>query len=123
MKRWSSPHSHMDQFAPWTNLMKDRISCRKTLFQSKECVSTYRLNAVVPHLGVSIDSGHYISHVAEEGESWLSFDDSEVARMNEAAILKIAATTAYLLFYVQSVAGERNVAPWKEDLGEAAVSP
>ncbi|XP_076839082.1 ubiquitin carboxyl-terminal hydrolase 12-like isoform X1 [Brachyhypopomus gauderio] len=92
-------------------------------FRPLECVSKYRLNSVVSHLGVSIDCGHYISHVAEEGESWLSFNDSDVARMNEAAILKIAATTAYLLFYVQSGAGERNVVPWKEDLGEGAVSP
>ncbi|XP_076828386.1 ubiquitin carboxyl-terminal hydrolase 12-like [Brachyhypopomus gauderio] len=92
-------------------------------FRPLECFSTYRLNAVVSHLGVRMDSGHYISHVAEEGESWLSFNDSKVTRKNEAAILKSAATTAYLLFYVQSVAGERNVAPWKEDLGEAAVSP
>ncbi|XP_076866922.1 ubiquitin carboxyl-terminal hydrolase 37-like [Brachyhypopomus gauderio] len=84
----------------------------------------YRLHAVVSHLGGSMDSGHYISDVAEEkGECWLKFNDSKVSKKTEPAVLKSRAKTAYLLFYMQSGAGEKNVVPWMVDQGEAAVSP
>ncbi|XP_076859693.1 ubiquitin carboxyl-terminal hydrolase 26-like [Brachyhypopomus gauderio] len=84
----------------------------------------YRLHAVVSHLGSSMNNGHYISDVAEEkGERWLTFDDSNVSKIKEPTILKRRAKTAYLLFYMQSGAGEKNVVPWMVDQGEVAVSP
>ncbi|KAL7824847.1 hypothetical protein SRHO_G00343910 [Serrasalmus rhombeus] len=82
----------------------------------------YRLHGVVSHLGNSLDSGHYISDVAEgEGDSWLTFNDSEVSHMNESAVLKRRAKTAYLLFYVRSGAEENNPPFWKWD--HRAVTP
>ncbi|XP_076851202.1 ubiquitin carboxyl-terminal hydrolase 37-like isoform X2 [Brachyhypopomus gauderio] len=102
-----------------------RIIWRKALCQNKETVHTdiYRLHAVVSHLGGSMDR-HYISDVAEEkGECWLKFNDSKVSKKTEPAVLKSRAKTAYLLFYMQSGAGEKNVVPWMVDQGEAAVSP
>ncbi|KAL7825495.1 hypothetical protein SRHO_G00341910 [Serrasalmus rhombeus] len=70
----------------------------------------------------SLDSGHYISDVAEgEGDSWLTFNDSEVSHMNESAVLKRRAKTAYLLFYVRSGAEENNPPFWKWD--HRAVTP
>ncbi|KAL7825483.1 hypothetical protein SRHO_G00341790 [Serrasalmus rhombeus] len=89
-----------------------------------ECPPTglYRLHGVVSHLGNSLDSGHYISDVAEgEGDSWLTFNDSEVSHMNESAVLKRRAKTAYLLFYVRSGAEENNPPFWKWD--HRAVTP
>ncbi|KAK1783924.1 hypothetical protein P4O66_023102, partial [Electrophorus voltai] len=75
-----------------------------------ECapIGTYRLQAVVSHLGDSMDhgppttpTGHYISDTAEgEGQSWLSFSDLKVSRSTEPAILKSRTKTAYLIFYV-----------------------
>ncbi|KAL7825561.1 hypothetical protein SRHO_G00341080 [Serrasalmus rhombeus] len=90
----------------------------------QECPPTglYRLHGVVSHLGNSLDSGHYISDVAEgEGDSWLTFNDSEVSHMNESAVLKRRAKTAYLLFYVRSGAEENNPPFWKWD--HRAVTP
>ncbi|KAL6489388.1 hypothetical protein MHYP_G00031290 [Metynnis hypsauchen] len=76
----------------------------------------FRLHGVVSHLGNSLDSGHYISDVAEgEGDSWLTFNDSEVSHTNESAVLKRRAKTAYLLFYVCSGTGENNLPFWKWD--------
>ncbi|KAL6489285.1 hypothetical protein MHYP_G00030260 [Metynnis hypsauchen] len=82
----------------------------------------YRLHGVVSHLGDSLDSGHYISDVAEgDGDSWLTFNDSKVSHTNESAVLKRRAKTAYLLFYVHSGTGENNLPFWKWD--QRAVTP
>ncbi|KAL7824603.1 hypothetical protein SRHO_G00345110 [Serrasalmus rhombeus] len=105
------------------------LNLRSTLAHSlhayfQECPPTglYRLHGVVSHLGNSLDSGHYISDVAEgEGDSWLTFNDSEVSHMNESAVLKRRAKTAYLLFYVRSGAEENNPPFWNWD--HRAVTP
>ncbi|XP_071391199.1 ubiquitin carboxyl-terminal hydrolase 37-like [Centroberyx affinis] len=74
--------------------------------------SSYRLSAVVSHLGRSINCGHYLSDVIEghSGE-WVTLNDSRVTRTDEAAVLKHRQDTAYLLFYVLSGAGEGDPAP------------
>uniref|UniRef100_A0A8B9JRI9 USP domain-containing protein n=2 Tax=Astyanax mexicanus TaxID=7994 RepID=A0A8B9JRI9_ASTMX len=62
----------------------------------------YRLHSIVSHLGCSVNKGHYISNIVQDGESWLSFDDTRVHHVLGKTVLKCTATTAYLLFYVHS---------------------
>ena len=40
---------------------------------------TYRVKAVISHMGTSTTGGHYVCHVKKDGE-WVFFNDSKVAQ-------------------------------------------
>ena len=45
-------------------------------------------------------SGHYISDVAQgQGDGWLTLDDTNVIRADEAMVRGDCASLAYILFY------------------------
>ncbi|OWZ23112.1 Ubiquitin-specific protease [Phytophthora megakarya] len=78
-------------------------------FRDDEEGEKFELVAVCAHLGVSIDSGHYVAYVRhhdslrDTGTSslWLRIDDDVVAIVDEATLRSETLTTAYLLFYSQ----------------------
>lgn len=63
---------------------------------------SYRIIGVVNHLGMSSNSGHYISDVLVDlvAKTWLSFDDCQVERLGEDEVLTRRVNTGYIFFYV-----------------------
>ncbi|XP_049273949.1 ubiquitin carboxyl-terminal hydrolase 36 isoform X2 [Rhipicephalus sanguineus] len=60
---------------------------------------TYRLNAVLVHLGASCNSGHYFCFVRNSNGSWYCMDDSRVHQVSLGQVLN---QQAYVLFYVRT---------------------
>ncbi|KAL3238848.1 hypothetical protein MRX96_021876 [Rhipicephalus microplus] len=60
---------------------------------------TYRLNAVLVHLGASCNSGHYFCFVRNSNGSWYCMDDSRVHQVSLGHVLN---QQAYVLFYVRA---------------------
>ena len=73
----------------------DEISASLLLASNPDDGRRYRLTAVVNHLGVSVDSGHYTANVLLNGE-WWNADDSVVRKLKELAHVS---RKAALLFY------------------------
>ncbi|XP_029786963.1 ubiquitin carboxyl-terminal hydrolase 26 [Suricata suricatta] len=64
---------------------------------------TYRLIAVVSHLGKSRNSGHYISDVYDfESQMWFTYDDLEVLSIPEHVMQKARLCTGYIFFYMHN---------------------
>lgn len=68
---------------------------------SGECVRhTYKLNAVIVHSGMNIDSGHYYTFGADKHGDWFKFNDSFVCRSSLQDIKNLSdLDTPYILFY------------------------
>uniref|UniRef100_A0A131YI54 Ubiquitin carboxyl-terminal hydrolase 36 n=1 Tax=Rhipicephalus appendiculatus TaxID=34631 RepID=A0A131YI54_RHIAP len=60
---------------------------------------TYRLNAVLVHLGASCNSGHYFCFVRNSNGSWYCMDD---ARVHQVSLGQVLNQQAYVLFYVRT---------------------
>lgn len=60
---------------------------------------TYRLNAVLVHLGASCNSGHYFCFVRNSNGNWYCMDDSRVHQVSLGQVLN---QQAYVLFYVRT---------------------
>jgi ubiquitin carboxyl-terminal hydrolase 26/29/37 len=61
----------------------------------------YRIVGVVNHLGVSSDSGHYISDVCDlRKRTWSSYDDTKVTSIDESEVLARRVKTGYIFFYI-----------------------
>lgn len=69
----------------------------------------YDLYAVLVHIGISSDSGHYFCYIRSSPDSWHRLDDSKVVRVSEDDVLK---QEAYILFY------KRQGSPWFLNLME-----
>lgn len=53
------------------------------------------------HLGVSSNSGHYISDVYSlKTKQWSSYDDSKVETISEEEVLTKRSNTGYIFFYI-----------------------
>lgn len=76
--------------------------CRmKASWLARECpqrraAPVYELIAVVTHLGVNAQSGHYTAAAKQPNGSWLAFDDATVT---VCPLTKVLEEPAYLLFY------------------------
>lgn len=64
---------------------------------------TYRLNAVLVHLGASCNSGHYFCFVRNSNGNWYCMDDSRVHQVSLGQVLN---QQAYVLFYVRTPPSE-----------------
>jgi ubiquitin carboxyl-terminal hydrolase 26/29/37 len=62
--------------------------------------NSYRIIAIANHLGVSSNSGHYISDVYNlKTKAWSSYDDNKVETLTEEQVLQKRARTGYIFFY------------------------
>ncbi|XP_058392717.1 ubiquitin carboxyl-terminal hydrolase 26 [Diceros bicornis minor] len=63
----------------------------------------YRLIAVVSHLGKTPDSGHYISDAYDfERQVWFTYNDLQVASIQEAVMQEARLCTGYIFFYMHN---------------------
>lgn len=62
--------------------------------------NNYRLVAVVCHLGISLDAGHYTSYVFNQSNhSWYSCDDDSITKVHESEVQNDARRSGYCFFY------------------------
>ena len=67
---------------------------------SSESSKSYKLHAVVCHVGTGTDNGHYYAFVDPHCDGrWHRFDDAKVTRVPEATVFKEGIGGAYLLQY------------------------
>ncbi|XP_057708813.1 ubiquitin carboxyl-terminal hydrolase 37 [Corythoichthys intestinalis] len=76
----------------------------ESLKRNAECgelANSFRLISVVSHIGSSSSSGHYISDVYDmKKQSWLTYNDLEVSRTQEAAVQRERDRSGYIFFYM-----------------------
>ncbi|XP_068184773.1 ubiquitin carboxyl-terminal hydrolase 37 [Antennarius striatus] len=69
--------------------------------ESGEVANSFRLISVVSHIGSSSSSGHYISDVYDmKKQSWLTYNDLDVSRTQEAAVQRDRDRSGYIFFYM-----------------------
>uniref|UniRef100_A0A3Q3E4J5 Ubiquitin carboxyl-terminal hydrolase n=1 Tax=Labrus bergylta TaxID=56723 RepID=A0A3Q3E4J5_9LABR len=69
--------------------------------ESGDLANSFRLISVVSHIGSSSSSGHYISDVYDmKKQSWLTYNDLEVSRTQEAAVQRDRERSGYIFFYM-----------------------
>jgi len=74
-----------------------------TSSESSNADRSYRLRAIVVHIGQALHHGHYVALI-RSGEKWLLFDDDSVSQLDEGEIQKYYGDTpghgsGYVLFY------------------------
>uniref|UniRef100_A0A3P8WGD3 Ubiquitin carboxyl-terminal hydrolase n=1 Tax=Cynoglossus semilaevis TaxID=244447 RepID=A0A3P8WGD3_CYNSE len=68
--------------------------------ESGDLPNSFRLISVVSHIGSSSSSGHYISDVYDmKKQSWLTYNDLDVSRTQEAAVQRDRDRSGYIFFY------------------------
>ncbi|XP_061923525.1 ubiquitin carboxyl-terminal hydrolase 37 isoform X1 [Entelurus aequoreus] len=76
----------------------------ENLKRNAECgdlANSFRLISVVSHIGSSSSSGHYISDVYDmKKQSWLTYNDLDVSRTQEAAVQRERDRSGYIFFYM-----------------------
>lgn len=81
--------------------MKQSISYSKYLDLTEYSVdktpTMYRLVSVIVHEGRSLSLGHYITHTLQPDETWATYDDEYINKINEREALSDPA--AYVLIY------------------------
>uniref|UniRef100_A0A8B9I1S2 Ubiquitin carboxyl-terminal hydrolase n=1 Tax=Astyanax mexicanus TaxID=7994 RepID=A0A8B9I1S2_ASTMX len=74
------------------------------LKRNSECgdlPNSFRLISVVSHIGTSSSSGHYISDVYDmKKQSWLTYNDLDVSRTQEATVQRDRDRSGYIFFYM-----------------------
>lgn len=69
--------------------------------ESGDLANSFRLISVVSHIGSSSSSGHYISDVFDmRKQSWLTYNDLDVSRTQEAAVQRDRDRSGYIFFYM-----------------------
>lgn len=69
--------------------------------ESGYLANSFRLISVVSHIGSSSSSGHYISDVYDmKKQSWLTYNDLDVSRTQEAAVQRDRDRSGYIFFYM-----------------------
>ncbi|KAF7658148.1 hypothetical protein LDENG_00016690 [Lucifuga dentata] len=69
--------------------------------ESGDLANSFRLISVVSHIGSSSTSGHYISDVYDmKKQSWLTYNDLDVSRTQEAAVQRDRDRSGYIFFYM-----------------------
>ncbi|KAJ8247071.1 hypothetical protein GJAV_G00258430 [Gymnothorax javanicus] len=69
--------------------------------ETGEMPNSFRLVSVVSHIGSSSSSGHYVSDVYDmKKQSWLTYNDLDVSRMQESAVQKDRERSGYIFFYM-----------------------
>ncbi|KAM8856582.1 ubiquitin carboxyl-terminal hydrolase 37 isoform 1-T2 [Spinachia spinachia] len=69
--------------------------------ESGDVANSFRLISVVSHIGSTSSSGHYISDVYDmKKQSWLTYNDLDVSRTQEAAVQRDRDRSGYIFFYM-----------------------
>ncbi|XP_038862619.1 ubiquitin carboxyl-terminal hydrolase 37-like [Salvelinus namaycush] len=69
--------------------------------ESGDLANSFRLISVVSHIGSSSSSGHYISDVYDmKKQSWLTYNDLDVSRTQEASVQRDRDRSGYIFFYM-----------------------
>ncbi|KAM3862486.1 ubiquitin carboxyl-terminal hydrolase 37 [Diretmus argenteus] len=69
--------------------------------ESGDLANSFRLISVVSHIGSTSSSGHYISDVYDmKKQSWLTCNDLDVSRTQEAAVQRDRDRSGYIFFYM-----------------------
>ncbi|XP_029980667.1 ubiquitin carboxyl-terminal hydrolase 37 [Sphaeramia orbicularis] len=69
--------------------------------ESGDLANSFRLISVVSHIGNTSSSGHYISDVFDmKKQSWLTYNDLDVSRTQEAAVQRDRDRSGYIFFYM-----------------------
>ncbi|XP_026151859.1 ubiquitin carboxyl-terminal hydrolase 37 isoform X2 [Mastacembelus armatus] len=69
--------------------------------ETGDLANSFRLISVVSHIGSSSSSGHYISDVYDmKKQSWLTYNDLDVSRTQEAAVQRDRDRSGYIFFYM-----------------------
>uniref|UniRef100_A0A672HJQ1 Ubiquitin carboxyl-terminal hydrolase n=1 Tax=Salarias fasciatus TaxID=181472 RepID=A0A672HJQ1_SALFA len=69
--------------------------------ESGDLPNSFRLISVVSHIGSSSSSGHYISDVFDmKKQSWLTYNDLDVSRTQEATVQRDRDRSGYIFFYM-----------------------
>ncbi|KAM9447985.1 ubiquitin carboxyl-terminal hydrolase 37-like isoform 2-T6 [Salvelinus alpinus] len=69
--------------------------------ESGDLANSFRLISVVSHIGSSSSSGHYISDVYDmKKQSWLTYNDLDVSRTQEASVQRDRDCSGYIFFYM-----------------------
>uniref|UniRef100_A0A674BVX7 Ubiquitin carboxyl-terminal hydrolase n=1 Tax=Salmo trutta TaxID=8032 RepID=A0A674BVX7_SALTR len=69
--------------------------------ESGDLANSFRLISVVSHIGSSSSSGHYISDVYDmKKQSWLTYNDLDVSRTQEATVQRDRDRSGYIFFYM-----------------------
>ncbi|KAM9801866.1 ubiquitin carboxyl-terminal hydrolase 37 [Syngnathus typhle] len=104
----------------------------ESLKRNAECgdlANSFRLISVVSHIGSSSTSGHYISDVYDmKKQSWLTYNDLDVSRTQEAAVQRERDRSGYIFFYMHKDVfeqlSEMEKAPGNvSDLGRNVLQP
>uniref|UniRef100_A0A3P8S1N9 Ubiquitin carboxyl-terminal hydrolase n=1 Tax=Amphiprion percula TaxID=161767 RepID=A0A3P8S1N9_AMPPE len=98
--------------------------------ESGDLANSFRLISVVSHIGSSSSSGHYISDVYDmKKQSWLTYNDLDVSRTQEAAVQRDRDRSGYIFFYMhkdvfeQSSEMERSGASSTAEAGRNVLQP
>ncbi|XP_076016655.1 ubiquitin carboxyl-terminal hydrolase 37 isoform X2 [Genypterus blacodes] len=76
--------------------------------ETGDLANSFRLISVVSHIGSSSTSGHYISDVYDmKKQSWLTYNDLDVSRTQEAAVQRDRDRSGYIFFYMHKDAFEQ----------------
>ncbi|XP_051010054.1 ubiquitin carboxyl-terminal hydrolase 37 [Acomys russatus] len=88
---------------------------------------SYRLISVVSHIGSTSSSGHYISDVYDiKKQSWFTYNDLEVSKIQEAAVQSDRDRSGYIFFYMHKeifdelLETEKNCQALSVEVGKAA---
>uniref|UniRef100_A0A4W5P2M7 Ubiquitin carboxyl-terminal hydrolase n=1 Tax=Hucho hucho TaxID=62062 RepID=A0A4W5P2M7_9TELE len=69
--------------------------------ESGDLANSFRLISVVSHIGSSSSSGHYISDIYDmKKQSWLTYNDLDVSRTQEATVQRDRDRSGYIFFYM-----------------------
>uniref|UniRef100_A0A8C7M414 Ubiquitin carboxyl-terminal hydrolase n=1 Tax=Oncorhynchus kisutch TaxID=8019 RepID=A0A8C7M414_ONCKI len=72
--------------------------------ESGDLANSFRLISVVSHIGSSSSSGHYISDVYDmKKQSWLTYNDLDVSRTQEATVQRDRDRSGYIFFYMHKL--------------------
>lgn len=85
--------------------------------------NSFRLISVVSHIGSSSSSGHYISDVYDmRKQSWLTYNDLDVSRTQEAAVQRDRDRSGYIFFYMNKDVFEQLSETEKSGPGSTSLS-
>ena len=94
---------HMVEYEEMLNLCEIHTSDQSE--STEKLRMSYKLVAVVVHIGGSLSSGHYVCYIKRNG-LWYCADD---AHIKECTTFEATIQQAYLLFYERDVSNDPEV--------------
>uniref|UniRef100_A0A8D0H8J5 ubiquitinyl hydrolase 1 n=1 Tax=Sphenodon punctatus TaxID=8508 RepID=A0A8D0H8J5_SPHPU len=98
--------------------------------ETGEVLHSYRLVSIVSHIGNTSSSGHYISDVYDiKKQSWFTYNDLEVSRIQEASVQCDRDRSGYIFFYMHKdifdelLETEKTAQPLSTEVGRSVRQP